>query len=94
MSGDSSTCFRGEPALVSGLIQSGHNIEISTATDYQPIFIRRAGDAGDEFNEGAAGSRASIHVVPYYRDSRGVPKRLPCERNAVRSFVTACKPEI
>jgi hypothetical protein len=94
MSGDSSTCFRGEPALVCGLIQSGHNIEIRTPARHQAIFIARTGNSGGEFYKGPGGSRASIHVVPDYRNSRGVPRRLPCERNAVRSFVTACKPEI
>jgi hypothetical protein len=92
MSGDSGTCFRGEPALAAGLIQSRHDVEVRTPAGHQAIFIRRAGDAGGEFNEGPAGSRASIHVIPDDRDSRGVPRPLPCERNAV-SFVTARKPK-
>jgi hypothetical protein len=93
VSGDSGARFGGEPALAAGLIQSRHDVEVRTPAGHQAIFIARTGNSGGEFYEGPAGSSASIDVVPDYRDSWGVPRRLPCERNAVRSFVTARKPK-
>ncbi len=74
---------------MAGLIQGGHNVEVSLATDDQPVFIRWARDSECDFHELLAGSRAPIHVVADNRDSRG-GRGLPHERNAVmRDFVTA-----
>jgi len=62
-SGNRGSCFRGDPALTAGLIEGGHNLEVSTATDYQAIFIWWAWDSSGDFHELAAGGRARIHVV-------------------------------
>src|SRR5260370_16283707 len=90
-SGNRGSYFAGEPALVAGLIQGGHNVEVSLATDDHPVFIRWARDSGCDFHELLAGSRAPIHVVADNRDSRG-GRALPHERNAgIRAFVTSSK---
>jgi hypothetical protein len=82
--------FAGEPAFVAGLIQSGHNIEVSAATEHQAILIRWALDSRGDSNELPAGGRAPIHVVGDDRDSRGGRGCFPPKRNAVRrGFVTA-----
>ena len=93
-SGNRGSYLAGESALVAGLIQRGHRVEVSAATGHQVIFIRWARNSGGDFHELRAGSRAPIHVVADNRDSRSDWGRFPTERNAVGlGFLTAREPE-
>ena len=92
--GNRSSYFAGEPALTAGLIQCGHNVEVSPSTDHKAIFIWWARDLGGELHKLAAGCRASIDVVADDRDPHSGRRGFPGERNAVgRGFLTRSQSE-